>query len=76
MLTQNEFYSPYFRTSGWLMISGKRNVDDFKIALSKLFLSTGFSRRVNKPTTRQSSHANYFVNAKSHAKEKPQGSWM
>ena len=30
MLTQNEFYSPYFRTSGWLMISGKRNVDDFQ----------------------------------------------
>ena len=30
MLTQNEFYSPYFRTSGWLMISGKRNADDFQ----------------------------------------------
>ena len=27
----------------------------------------------NKPTTRQTSHADDFVNAKSHAREKPQG---
>ena len=30
-----------------------------------------FSRRVTKPTTRQASHANDFVNAKSHARKKP-----
>ena len=29
------------------------------------------SRGVNKPTMRQASHANDFVNAKSHAREKP-----
>ena len=29
------------------------------------------SRDVNKPTTRQTRHANDFVNAKSHAREKP-----
>ena len=29
------------------------------------------TRVVNKPTTRQTSHANDFVNAKSHAREKP-----
>ena len=31
----------------------------------------GFSRGVNKPTTRETRHANDFVNAKSHAREKP-----
>ena len=31
----------------------------------------GFSQGVNKPTTRETTHANDFVNAKSHAREKP-----
>ena len=31
----------------------------------------GFSRGVNKPITRRTRHANDFVNAKSHAREKP-----
>ena len=31
----------------------------------------GFSQGVNKPPTRETTHANDFVNAKSHAREKP-----
>ena len=31
----------------------------------------GFSQGVNEPTKRETTHANDFVNAKSHAREKP-----
>ena len=38
---------------------------------SRAVCCRGFSRGVNKPTTRQTSHANDFEKAKSHAREKP-----
>ena len=39
---------------------------------SRAALGKGFSRGGNKnPTTRQTRHANDFVNGKSHAREKP-----
>ena len=38
---------------------------------SQAAFGRGFSWGVNKPTTQQTSHANDFVSAKSHAREEP-----
>ena len=44
---------------------------DFKSFAWLVCRVVGFSQGVNKPTTRETTHANDFVNAKSHAREKP-----
>ena len=43
----------------------------YKVIRVGCLLRSFMPRGVNKPTVRQTSHANEFVNPKSHAREKP-----